>query len=219
MARLDASGSTPRTDIDLRLTNTRLEDWITVRSAGRPAISGRLVARAKLTGHGDSVRKAAASASGTLSIVAPSGEVRQAFAELMGVNVLKGLYLLLSEDPRQTPIRCAVADFRVRDGIARASRIVIDTGVVRVRGEGGVNLKTERLNLLFEGQSKKPRLLRLFVPIQVEGPLRRPSVDPRTGGAIAQGGAAAILSGLLSPWPPSCPSSSRAWPRTPTAPP
>lgn len=199
LVRLDASKAVPRTDMDLRMSAARLEDWIRVRSQGRPVVEGQIVARAKLTGHGDSVRKAAASARGTLTLVSPSGQVRQAFAELLGVNISKGLLLLLSEDPRQTPIRCAVADFRVADGVARANRIVIDTGVVLVHGSGSVNLKTERLNLTFEGESKKPRLLRLFVPIHVEGPLRNPGYDLRTGGAVAQGGLAAVLSGLLSP--------------------
>jgi uncharacterized protein involved in outer membrane biogenesis len=198
-ARLDARGDVPRTDVDLRMTGARLEDWITVRSGGKPAVEGQILARARLTGYGDSVRKAAASAGGTLTVVAPSGQVRQAFAELLGVNVSRGLLLLLSEDQRQTPIRCAVADFRVTDGIARANRIIVDTGVVRVSGSGVINLKTERLNLTFEGQSKKPRLLRLFIPIKVEGPLTRPEIDLKTGDAIAQGGVALALAGLLSP--------------------
>lgn len=199
LVRLDARGDIPRTDIDLRLTGARIEDWVPVRSAGRPAIEGQIVARARLTGYGNSVRKAAGSAGGALTVVAPSGQMRQAFAELLGVNVAKGLLLLLSEDPRQTPIRCAVADFRVTNGIARASRIIVDTGVVRVQGSGVVNLKTERLNLTFEGKSKKPRLLRLFVPIKVEGPLTGPSIDLQTGDAVVQGGVAAALATVLTP--------------------
>ncbi|MFZ5670225.1 MAG: AsmA family protein [Pseudomonadota bacterium] len=198
-ARLDASGRVPRTDIDVRLTGARLEDWVRNVSAGRPVISGQIVARARLTGYGNSVRRAAASADGAVTVVVPRGEMRQAFAELLGVNISKGLILLLSEDPRGTPIRCAVADFRVKDGVARANRIVIDTGVVLVHGSGSIDLRNERLHLTFEGESKKPRLLRLFIPIEVKGPLSRPDVDLKTGAAVAQGGIAALLSSLLSP--------------------
>lgn len=199
MARLDASKAVPRTDIDLKLTNARLEDWITARIQGRPVIEGQMAARARLTGHGDSVRKAAASADGTLTFVVPRGEVRQAFAELLGVNISKGLIMLLSEDPKQSPIRCAVADFKVTDGIARSTTIIADTDVVLVKGSGSVNLREERLNLRIEGDSKKPRLLRLFVPIKIDGRLTRPDVDLETGGAVAQGGVAAALGSLLSP--------------------
>lgn len=199
MARLDARGDTPRTDIDLRMTGARLEDWIPLRSGGKPAIEGPVVARARLTGHGNSVRKAAASVDGTLTFVAPGGAIRQAFAELLGVNVSKGLLLLLSEDPRQTPIRCAVADFRVLNGVARANRIILDTGVVRVTGQGVADLRSERLDLTFEGESKKPRLLRLFIPIHVEGPFLKPRIDLRAGDALVQGGVAAALASVLSP--------------------
>lgn len=200
LVRLDARGEQPRTDIDLRLTGARLEDWIKFGAVGgQPAVEGQIVARARLTGYGNSVRKAAASADGTLTIVSPRGEIRQAFAELLGVNVFKGLYLLLSEDPRQTAIRCAVADFRVKDGIARSNRIIVDTGVVLVTGSGTINLKTERLNLMFEGESKKPRLLRLFIPIRVDGPLMKPGATLKTGNAVAQGGVAVALATLLSP--------------------
>lgn len=198
-AVLDARKDTPRTDIDVRLTGGRLEDWITTRIQGQPVIEGQMAARAKLTGYGNSVRKVAATADGSLTFVVPKGEIRQAFAELLGVNLSKGLLLLLSEDPKQTPLRCAVADFKVTDGIARASRIVADTDVVLVEGTGTVNLKTERLDLRIEGESKKPRLLRLFVPIRIEGPFTKPGIDLQTGNAVAQGGIGAALAALVNP--------------------
>ncbi len=198
-ARLDATGATPRTDVDVRLTGARLEDWITTRFAGEPVIEGQMAARAKLTGYGNSVRAAAGSATGSLTVVAPSGELRQAFAELLGVNISKGLLLLLSESPNRSKVRCAVADFRVKDGVARANRIIVDTDVVLLKGEGTVNLRTERLDLRFEGESKKPRLLRLFVPITVNGPLSKPGVDLDTGSALAQGGIGVALAALVNP--------------------
>jgi uncharacterized protein involved in outer membrane biogenesis len=115
------------------------------------------------------------------------------------VNLSKGLLLLLSESPNRSKVRCAVADFKVTDGIARANRIVVDTDVVLIKGEGTVNLRTERLNLRVEGESKKPRLLRLFVPINIHGPFTRPGIDLETGGAVAQGGLGAALGVLLTP--------------------
>lgn len=198
-ARLDATGKVPRTDLDMRLTNARLEDWITPRFRGEPVIEGQMAARARLTGYGDSVRKAAATSSGTVTFVSPRGGVRQAFAELLGVNISKGIILLLSESPNRSAVRCAVADFRVKDGVARANRIVIDTDVVLVKGEGTVDLRDERLNLRIEGESKKPRLLHLFVPINIGGRLTKPSVDLETGTAVAQGGIGAALAALVSP--------------------
>jgi hypothetical protein len=96
-------------------------------------------------------------------------------------------------------VRCAVADFKVTNGVARADRVVLDTGVVVATGSGAVNLDKERISLRLEGHSKKPRLLRLFAPITLEGPLASPKPGVEVGKAVAQGGVAALLASALSP--------------------
>ncbi|MCC7267385.1 MAG: AsmA family protein, partial [Caulobacteraceae bacterium] len=179
---LNARQATPVTSLDLRLSNSRLEQFIPVRGPGGPALTGGLVARAKLSGAGESVHRAAADADGEVTFVATQGDVRQAFAELLGVNVVKGLGLLLSDSEERTPIRCGVARFRTTDGVMRADDIVVDTGVVRIVGEGTINLETERLNLELRGKPKKLRLIRLRAPITVKGPLRAPQVGVEAGG-------------------------------------
>ncbi len=197
--RLDATKDTPVTTLDARLTNARVEDWITIKSDGKPAVDGVIAARAKLVGSGNSVHRAAASSDGTVTVVIPRGHIRQAFAELLGVNASKGLILLLSKDNRETALRCGVADFKVTNGVMRAQRIVLDTGVVIASGTGSIDLKEERLNLRIEGDSKRPRLVRLFVPININGPLTKPGIGLDTSAAVAQGGIGLALGSLLSP--------------------
>ncbi|WP_293394013.1 AsmA family protein [Phenylobacterium sp. RIFCSPHIGHO2_01_FULL_69_31] len=194
---LDARKATPVTDLDLRLTNSRIETLIPVQFQGAPALTGSLVGRARLTGEGNSVHKAFASADGEVMVVAPGGEIRKAFAELMGVNVVKGLGLLNKKDT--TPIRCAVAQFETRDGVMRANNIVFDTGPVLVTGKGSVNLGAERMDLRLRGQDKKFRLVRVLMPVTIKGPLMAPKLGVEPGSAIAQGGAAVTLGSLLSP--------------------
>ncbi|CAN5354209.1 AsmA family protein [soil metagenome] len=198
--RLDANPKAPRTDLDLRLTNAKLEDFIPMKSSdGQPAIEGGVMARAKLTGYGNSVHRAASSANGQVTVVSPKGQIRQAFAELLGVNASKGLLLLLSKDDRQTSVRCAVADFSVKDGVMRSNQIVADTGVVLAKGKGTIDLRNERMDLRIDGDSKKPRLVRLFIPITIKGPFMEPKVGLDASGAVAQGGVAVALGSLLSP--------------------
>lgn len=197
--RLDARPNTPRTDIDVRLTNGRLEDFIPIQSGGKPAIEGPVMARAELTGVGNSVHRAASTADGVVTVVAPKGEIRQAFAELLGVNASKGLILLLSGSDKQTPVRCAVADFSVKNGVMTTNHLVADTGVVLARGHGTIDLGTERMAFRIEGDSKKPRLVRVFAPITIKGPFMAPSVSVRPGKAVGQGGVAAVLGSLVNP--------------------
>lgn len=197
--RLDARPAVPKTDVDLRLLNARIEDFIPIKTDGKPAIEGAVMARAKLTGTGNSVHRAASSADGSVTVVAPKGQIRQAFAELLGVNASKGLILLLSKSNKETPVRCAVADFDVKNGVMTTNTLVADTGVVLAKGRGTVNLSTERIDFRIEGDSKKPRLVRLFVPITIKGPIMAPSPGLDVSKTIGQGGIAAALGSLVNP--------------------
>ncbi len=196
---LDARKDVPATELDLRLVNSRIETLIPIRYDGASPVTGALVARARLTGSGNSVHKAFASANGDVVVAAPGGEIRKAFAELLGVNVVKGLGLLMAKDTSTTPINCGVAHFRSRQGILTADRIVFDTGPVLVTGSGTVNLGTERMDLRLRGQDKKFRLVRVLLPVTVKGPLMAPKLGVYAGSAVAQGGVALGLGALLSP--------------------
>jgi uncharacterized protein involved in outer membrane biogenesis len=195
---LDGRKDTPVTDLDMRLADVRIEQFLP-ETKGQKPVEGTLQARAKLTGAGDSVRTAAGAANGRITAVIPGGKVRQAFAELLGIDAAKGLFLLLNKDQHQTDIRCAVADFRVVDGVLRAQKIVVDTTVVVVNGSGSVSLKDESLDLAFKGVPTKFRLVRVLAPITVGGHLKSPSFGVDTGSAVAQAGLAVGIAALVSP--------------------
>jgi uncharacterized protein involved in outer membrane biogenesis len=197
--KLDASAATPRTDVDMRLTNARLEDWVKFRSLGKPVIEGKFVGRIRLTGYGNSVHRAASTANGSVTFAMPGGHMRQAFAEFMGINVTKGLIMLMGEDPQGTPIRCAMGDFRAVNGVLHADTLVLDTGVVVAKGKGSVNLKNETMNFKIDGDSKKFRLVRLLSPITIKGPLLKPKVGIEPGPAIVQGVIGLGLGVLVNP--------------------
>ncbi len=114
-------------------------------------------------------------------MVVTQGEIRQALAELMGIDATKGLFLLLSKNKGDTPIRCGVVDFRARDGVLTADRIILDTGVVLVTGTGDVDLRNETMNFVLNGKPKKFRLVRLNAPITVSGGLTSPKVGVQVG--------------------------------------
>ena len=197
-ARIDGSRDVPYTTLDARLTGYPIQTIVPAVGGSQP-ISGAITARARLEGPGASVHRFASNSSGTISVVMPRGEMRQAFAELLGINVGAGLFRLLSGDHSPTPVRCAVADFRVSGGTATARTLVVDTGVVLVNGSGTVDLGSERMNLRLDGETKEPRLLRVWAPITVNGPIRRPGLGVEGGEVAAQVGIAAALGALVSP--------------------
>ncbi len=195
--RIDARQAVPRSDIDLRIVQVHLEDFF--KNPAQAPLEGAFEARAVLHGVGDSVHKAASNADGTVTIVVPRGDIRQAFAELMGVNVANGLGLLFSKDQRETGVRCAVADFHAVHGVLQAKTFVVDTDVVTAFGKGDINLADESLNLRIQGHPKKLRLFHLNAPVAVTGHLNGPKFGLKPGGAPLQLAGAAALGVALGP--------------------
>jgi uncharacterized protein involved in outer membrane biogenesis len=154
--------------------------------------------RVQLTGYGASVRDAAANANGQITFAVPSGEVREAFAELTGINVTRGLGLLLTGDDSKIGVRCGVASFSVNDGIARARTMVFDTETMLIHGKGTISLRDETLDLDISGDPKEPRLIRVAAPISIEGRLRSPRVGVEVEDAADQG-IAALLATIAAP--------------------
>lgn len=197
--RIDATAQVPRTDLDLRLTRLRLEEFLKRTGDAPPALQGSLHGRAQLHGSGRSVHEVASNADGKVMLVIPSGEIRQAFVELTGINVARGLGLLLAKDQEKSDVRCGVAAFEAKDGKLNAQTIVFDTTEVRVTGEGGIDLESEKLDLKIKGQPKKLRLVRVRSPIEITGVLRKPKVGVEAEKVAAQGGVAVAVGALLSP--------------------
>ena len=193
--KVDATKDTPITDMDVRLSKLRLEQFVTGLGSP-PPLQGELLARAKLRGVGRSVHDAASTADGSFAVAVPAGQMRKAFAELMGINIARGLFL---DSREQTNLRCGIAVFSANRGILNLDQFVFDTDVVQVRGEGIVNMQTESVDLQVTGEPKEFRLLRVRAPIAISGSLGRPSVGIKAGPALGQGGLAAGLGALLTP--------------------
>ncbi len=195
-AAINARGAVQSNTVDMRLTGLSVEQFIT--QAGKP-LEGVLDARLKATGGGNSVHKAAGSADGRMVVVMPAGMIRQSFAELMGIDATKGLFMLLNKDAHQTEVRCAIADFNIHNGVMQAQNIVFDTGVVLVNGSGNVNLNDESMRFTFKGKPKKFRLVRINAPIIIGGHLSAPTFGIDPGPAVVQGGIGAVLSTVAAP--------------------
>jgi uncharacterized protein involved in outer membrane biogenesis len=198
--QLDARGATPITDADMRVSNVSLQEFLPKSPTGAPPmLEGVMAARAKLKGVGDSVHKAAAASNGAVTMVIPKGKIRQAFAELLGVNAGRGLSLLLSKNQKEADVRCAVANFAVQGGVLRAQNVVFDTDVVKVTGKGDIDLGSESIDLTLKGDSKKFRITHVFLPITIGGHLRQPKIGVNPAPAAVQGGIAAALGVLFPP--------------------
>jgi uncharacterized protein involved in outer membrane biogenesis len=197
--RLNTSGSVPDANFDIRLSDIQLNQFKSSESSRPPPMQGIMQGRLRVEGHGNSLHAIAADASGTVSVVLPHGDMRAAFAELAGIDVVRGLGLLLGKNDESIAIRCGIIAVELKDGDAQAQRLVFDTTNVLVTGDGRITLGDEKLDLNLKGQPKKFRFDRLRSPINIRGTLRHPNVSLSTPAIIKQGAVAAGLAVIGTP--------------------
>ncbi len=198
--RIDATKAVPRVRIDARMKDIQLAQLKGKAPNAKPAIEGVMQARVALEGTGDSVHRVMADANGTFTLVLPHGQVNAAFAELTGINVARGIGLLLKGANDRAEIRCGVADFRITAGDMKADKIMFDTQDVLITGRGDIRLGPEQLNLSIKGQPKHLRLARLRSPIEIKGQLLKPSIGIDVGDTVKQGAIAAALGTVITPF-------------------
>jgi uncharacterized protein involved in outer membrane biogenesis len=198
LAQLDARQNLPAAVVDARIVGLQLGQF-RPRTAREAPVEGALLGRAYLKGYGRSIRELVSTADGDLTLVLPKGEVREAFAELTGINVTRGLGLLIRKDEEQTGVRCGIADFALKQGTLHAKTIVFDTDDVLISGRGSIDLDAEAYDLSIKGQPKKFRIMRVRSPIAIRGPLRKPDIGLESGESLTQTGIAAALASLVAP--------------------
>jgi len=196
--RLDARSNPPQSTIDMRMSGIDLAQFKAAGQAEAP-LSGILTGRLRISGSGDSMHGVASTARGTASMVVPNGGFNKAFAELTGIDVGKGVGLLLTQKNARAAIRCSVMDFQAEQGVLDARTFFIDTTDVLIKGQGSIDLGAERLDLQLKGEPKKLRFTRLRTPITVGGTLAHPRVGIDAGKLAGQGAVAAALGTVLTP--------------------
>jgi uncharacterized protein involved in outer membrane biogenesis len=196
--RINARDNNADTSIDLRLNDVKLAQFKSARMSESP-LEGDLLSRIQLEGTGNSVHDVLASSHGQIVVVIPHGEMRQAFAELTGINAARALGLLLTGSKKEDGIRCGIAAFGVDSGKATAQPLVFDTDTVDVTGSGGFDFNTEDVDLQLKGKSKKFDPLHVHAPIDIHGTLAKPSIGLDAKSLLAQGGVAAALAVVATP--------------------
>ncbi len=193
---VDAAAEAPKTNLDLTVAGLQLNRF-SRKDLQQAPFDGPLFVRVQVEGRGDSLRQFAATANGTFAAILPHGAMRASMAELAGPS-LRGIGLALTKNSGGTGVRCAVAEFRGKDGLFQSTQFLIDTDAVLIQGGGTVDLRSEVLDLTFRGDPKTVRLGRIRSPLLVRGAMRSPSFSLSPGALSKQAGAAVLL-GVLAP--------------------
>ncbi|HEX8533520.1 MAG TPA: AsmA family protein [Allosphingosinicella sp.] len=197
---INARGRPVRTDYDIRLSPVRMGVLLAKFGAEDSGTTGRMKARIRLSGTGDSVHESLASANGRIAVIMPAGTFWTRNVQLseldIGTFVQKMFEKRLKEPVR---INCGLVAFTVRNGIAAADPILIDTTKNVIGGRGGFSFKDESLNLAIEADAKTFSAFSAQSPIGVKGYFAAPRIDPISGELMARAGAGLGLAALVSP--------------------
>lgn len=151
---------------------------------------------------------------GEIALEIQRAHIRNNILEILGSDLLMETVNLInpfaSRDD-ETELECAAAFFRAEDGILTSpDQLVIETGKMKIRGGGEINLRQETLQIDFVPRSREGlgiSLSGLAGMVRLGGTLAqpRPVVDPAgilsagasIGAAISTGGLSLLAEGLF----------------------
>lgn len=196
MIRLDGSKQPIRAKADLKARKISLVHLFPATDRDKTSL-GQVSGNLALHGRGDTVAAMLGSADGNLAVVVKGGEISKLMMETVSLHLLEMLQLKLTGDKSIT-IRCGIADFGVKQGVMHANTLVLDTHIVRIDGQGQIDLGEEQLDLTIVPQTKKMSLIALRTPIHVEGSFVKPQIAIDKG-KLALRGLGAIALGAVNP--------------------
>ncbi|HKY91855.1 MAG TPA: AsmA family protein [Nevskiaceae bacterium] len=159
--------------------------------------AGPIGGRALIDGRGRSVAQVLGSSNGDFGIAMRGGRVSNLLLEAMGLDAAEVVKFLFKGD-RDVRVRCAVADFGVKDGMMEPRAFVLDTTDTNVHIEGRISLKDETLDLKLRPLPKDFSPLTLRSPLKIQGTFKKPGVGVDEE-IVLRGGIAAVLGALVNP--------------------
>lgn len=195
--RLDGSKDPIRADVKMKVQKLELAKLFPTVKESRMSV-GDVGGLVELTGTGSSVARMLASAGGKIGLFVDSGQVSGFLMELAAID-LWGIARVKLRGDEPVEIRCAIADFGVKNGMMHANALVFDTSVVNIGGSGTVNLKNEQMDLKLMPEPKDRSIASLNSPLYVRGTFSSPKPSPDYR-RITTRGVGALVMGIINPF-------------------
>jgi AsmA family protein len=185
------------TDYDIRLSPTPVGKLLASFGVKQAGTTGTIGARIKMKGVGDSLRESLAASDGRIAIVLPRGTFWTQYIQLSEFDL--GVFLQrLLQDKLKKPVQvnCGLIAFTVRNGVAAADPILIDTDKNVMTAKGGFSFKDESLNLAFRADGKKLSLFSGQSPVGIGGHFAAPAIRVITPELLTRGGVGVLLTAV-----------------------
>ncbi|MEC3912694.1 AsmA family protein [Sphingobium sp. CR2-8] len=191
---IDARKQPVRTTYDIRLSPTPMGKLLARWGVADSGTNGTIKGRIQMTGIGDSLHDSLAAANGRIAVVLPAGSMWARNVQLSELDIGTFATKMFSGKLKQpVEINCGLIAFTVRNGVAAADPILIDTKKNVMIGRGGFSFKNESLDLAFRADAKKISLFSGQSPIGINGYFAKPGISVISPELLSRGGAAVAL--------------------------
>lgn len=185
---------------DIRLAPTPMGRLLAGYGVEESGTSGTLKGRLQLRGRGDTIHDSLATASGRIAFVMPQGTLWTRNVQLAELDIGTFIYKMFQKKLEE-PVRinCGLIAFTVRNGIAAADPILIDTRKNVILGRGGFSFRNEAIDLAIRADGKKFSLFSGQSPIGIGGRFSDPSLNVISPELLGRAGAGVGLAAVVSP--------------------
>lgn len=182
--------------VDLSGRGLHLEQLLPLMNNKRLAF-GTANAKVALAGRGNSFGQMLSNADGEAQMAMGSGQISNLLLEIIDLDGQEALGFLIRGD-QPVPVRCALIDVGMKDGLMSARNMVFDTNDTIIEASGRADFKNEQLDLRIKPVAKDFSLATLRVPFDMKGPFKQPKISPDKGRLALRAGAALAL-GAVTP--------------------
>lgn len=159
---------------------------------------GRLDGAMAVNGTGNSIAKMLGTSNGEARVYIRDGRFSKQMLDLAALNVGSVVVAKLFGENKEVQLRCAVADFGIKDGIAQTRSVKLNTEEAVVEAMGTLDLGREYMDIYIKPESLKWKFFSLRTPLYVRGPFADPKVGVEAGPLLLRAGAA-IAAAAVAP--------------------
>jgi uncharacterized protein involved in outer membrane biogenesis len=185
---------------DIRLSPTPLGKLLAGYGVAEAGTTGVVKGRLQLAGRGDTIHDSLAGANGRIAMILPQGQFWTRNVQLSELD-LGTFAQKMFEGELKEPVRinCGLIGFTVRNGVAAADPILIDTTKNVILGRGGFSFRDERLDLALRADAKKFSLFSGQSPVGIRGSFAKPGLQVVTPELLSRAGAGLGLALVATP--------------------
>ena len=177
-----------------------VDDWQigrVLKELGAEApVSGEMYASFDLSASGDTNDALWRSLTGRFDTAISRGRIESAVVALTGLDISAYLF---SDAAKKgyTEVNCFIGRFALKNGVATATTLLLDTPDIQMVGEGSINLRNDTIDIHVQPHPKRHKLIELGTPFTITGPLSDPKYTAKGTGLRVVGETVLLGQNLL----------------------